>query len=152
MATSDSAEELKRIFNLCDENKQGFISVNNFLKEFKRSFEEENVHMSDQEEKQFIECFDSDGDGLISFADFCKGVENVREISSSCNSSRLGNNSSRNHTRSTDSNDSNEKFYSLSPSSSSSSSATYSSSRSQTPSPVKARKLADQVSQARDYS
>lgn len=99
--SNDSMEELRRIFDLCDEYNQGFIPVQNFIQVFKRHLEvstrnfdtvpEEKTKkpvvskdvgnestLSNEEEEELIKFFDPDSDGLMSFADFVNGVESLR--------------------------------------------------------------------------
>ena len=101
--SADSMEELRRIFDQCDEYNQGFIPVSNFIQVFKgfispsqdidipkrtsRGSSPELVEedggggkskLSSEEEEELIKFFDPDADGLMSFADFLKGVEILR--------------------------------------------------------------------------
>ena len=100
--SNDSMEELRRIFDLCDEYNQGFIPVQNFIQVFKRHLEvstsnfdtgsspseqntEKPIESKDignestlSNEEELIKFFDPDSDGLMSFADFVNGVELLR--------------------------------------------------------------------------
>lgn len=99
--TTDSMEELRRIFDLCDEYNQGVIHVSNFIQVFKShlassngsdctSLNKECVNeksksskgnesaLSSEDEEQLVKFFDPDSDGLMSFSDFVKGVEVLR--------------------------------------------------------------------------
>lgn len=99
--SKDSMEELRRIFDLCDEYNQGFIPVQNFIQVFKRHLEVSTSNLgtvsspseqkpivskdignestlSNEEEEELIKFFDPDSDGLMSFADFVNGVESLR--------------------------------------------------------------------------
>lgn len=96
---SDSMEELRQIFDLCDEFNQGFIPVKSFIQVFKRHLVQPDSEvnpddtdgtdssgskkmnestLSNEEEERLIKFFDPDSDGLMSFADFVKGVEILR--------------------------------------------------------------------------
>ena len=114
--SSDSMEELRRIFDLCDEFNQGLIPVSNFIQVFKRHIGSNNVSstdsfssnglssgseegakgadggndestLSNEEEEQLIKFFDPDSDGLMSFADFVNGVEILRSKENAANQS-----------------------------------------------------------------
>ena len=99
--SNDSMEELRRIFDLCDEYNQGFIPVKNFIQVFKRHLEVSTSNfdtvssrseqkpieskdignesrLSNEEEEELIKFFDPDSDGLMSFPDFVNGVESLR--------------------------------------------------------------------------
>lgn len=64
--SGDSKEDIKKIFNLFDDEKKGCISLQN-LKRVARDLGE---NMSDAELLEMIERADTDNDGLISFDDF----------------------------------------------------------------------------------
>ncbi|KAI5628832.1 rab11 family-interacting protein 4A, partial [Silurus asotus] len=60
--------KLKEIFDMCDEDEDGFIRVEHFV-HLGRQFGQ-----TDEEIKKFAECLDPNANGKISFKDFCHGV------------------------------------------------------------------------------
>ncbi|XP_064478131.1 rab11 family-interacting protein 4A-like isoform X2 [Ornithodoros turicata] len=71
MAHHDESFEvqLRQVFDLCDEDQCGYITVDKI-----RELGREHVGGSEQVLLQLVECLDPDQRGLISFADFCRGV------------------------------------------------------------------------------
>jgi Ca2+-binding EF-hand superfamily protein len=63
---TDSREDIKKVFDLFDDDKTGYITIQN-LKRIARDLGEE---MSDAELLEMIERADSDNDGQICFEDF----------------------------------------------------------------------------------
>ncbi|KAB5554142.1 hypothetical protein PHYPO_G00046800 [Pangasianodon hypophthalmus] len=60
--------KLKEVFDMCDEDEDGFIRVEHFV-HLGRQFGQ-----TDEEIKKFAECLDPNANGKISFKDFCHGV------------------------------------------------------------------------------
>ncbi|KAM9456921.1 rab11 family-interacting protein 4A [Clarias gariepinus] len=60
--------KLKEVFDMCDEDEDGFIRVEHFV-HLGRQFGQ-----TDKEIKKFAECLDPNANGKISFKDFCHGV------------------------------------------------------------------------------
>lgn len=68
-ADEEFIRQLREVFDLCDELKCGFISVDQ-LREIVRK------HFGGNEEEiaQLIECLDPNRHGVVTFPDFCRGV------------------------------------------------------------------------------
>lgn len=66
LGDSDSREDVQKVFNLFDDDKTGFISIQNL----KRVAKDLGETMSDAELLEMIERADSDKDGQIDFEDF----------------------------------------------------------------------------------
>ncbi|KAF4092296.1 hypothetical protein AMELA_G00019270 [Ameiurus melas] len=60
--------KLKEVFDMCDEDEDGFIRVEHFV-HLGRQFGQ-----TDEEIKKFAECLDPNANGKIGFKDFCHGV------------------------------------------------------------------------------
>ncbi|KAK3553037.1 hypothetical protein QTP86_031197 [Hemibagrus guttatus] len=60
--------KLKEVFDMCDEDEDGFIRVEHFV-HLGRQFGQ-----TDEQIKKFAECLDPNANGKISFKDFCHGV------------------------------------------------------------------------------
>ncbi|KAF5906832.1 rab11 family-interacting protein 4A isoform X2, partial [Clarias magur] len=60
--------KLKEVFDMCDEDEDGFIRVEHFV-HLGRQFGQ-----TDEEIKKCAECLDPNANGKISFKDFCHGV------------------------------------------------------------------------------
>ncbi|KAK7501285.1 hypothetical protein BaRGS_00007410 [Batillaria attramentaria] len=72
----DSADKFKAIFDLCDEDKDGYIDVDHFKGLAKDHFGAEG----EEEITGVINLLDPEGRGQISFDDFSRGVEQIIEI------------------------------------------------------------------------
>lgn len=81
----ESADKLKAIFDLCDEDKDGYIDVDHFKDLAKDHFGAE----SEEEITGVINLLDPEGHGQISFDDFCRGVEQIIEIQQQVQSSKI---------------------------------------------------------------
>ncbi|XP_022650970.1 rab11 family-interacting protein 4A-like [Varroa jacobsoni] len=66
---SDFQDELRRIFNLCDHQGQGYIDKDAFYEIEKNMFEGSEEQMA-----SIMEYFDPSNRGVITFEDFCRGV------------------------------------------------------------------------------
>ncbi|GFS32825.1 rab11 family-interacting protein 4 [Trichonephila inaurata madagascariensis] len=77
MATADEEfiKQLREVFDLCDELKCGIISVNQL-----RDIVRKHFGGSEEEVVQLIECLDPNKHGVVTFADFCRGVQSTLQI------------------------------------------------------------------------
>eukprot|EP00979_Chaetoceros_neogracilis_P014509 scaffold4677_cov232-Chaetoceros_neogracile.AAC.1 len=66
LGDNDSEEEVRKVFNLFDDDKTGYITIQNL----KRVAKDLNENMSDADLLEMIERADSDQDGQINFEDF----------------------------------------------------------------------------------
>lgn len=66
LSDKDSAEDLKKVFNLFDDEKTDFINIQNL----RRVAKELGENMTDNELQEMIERADTDNDGFVSFDDF----------------------------------------------------------------------------------
>ncbi|XP_071129569.1 rab11 family-interacting protein 4A-like isoform X4 [Mytilus edulis] len=75
----DVRDKLRDIFDVCDEDKEGFITIDHFKNLAKEHFGTES---DGQEIIGIIQLLDPDGKGKISFDEFCSGVEQITDIRS----------------------------------------------------------------------
>lgn len=77
MASADEEfiKQLREVFDLCDELKCGIISVNQL-----RDIVRKHFGGSEEEVVQLIECLDPNKHGVVTFADFCRGVQSTLQI------------------------------------------------------------------------
>ncbi|CAL1291316.1 unnamed protein product, partial [Larinioides sclopetarius] len=77
MASADEEfiKQLREVFDLCDELKCGIISVNQL-----RDIVRKHFGGSEEEVVQLIECLDPNQHGVVTFADFCRGVQSTLQI------------------------------------------------------------------------
>ncbi|GFS71255.1 rab11 family-interacting protein 4 [Nephila pilipes] len=77
MASADEEfiKQLREVFDLCDELKCGIISVNQL-----RDIVRKHFGGSEEEVVQLIECLDPNKLGVVTFADFCRGVQSTLQI------------------------------------------------------------------------
>lgn len=68
LGESDSEEDVRKVFNLFDDDKTGYISMQNL----KRVTNELGENMTDGELLEMIERVDSSGEGQVNFDDFFK--------------------------------------------------------------------------------
>jgi len=66
LGDSDSEEDVRKVFDLFDDDKTGYITIQNL----KRVAKDLDENMSDAELLEMIERADSDQDGQINFEDF----------------------------------------------------------------------------------
>lgn len=71
----DVMRQLREVFDLCDEMKCGYLSIDQLKELGKKYFGEKEEEMV-----QLIECLDPKGQGVITFADFCRGVATVTQF------------------------------------------------------------------------
>lgn len=83
----NDSERFKAIFDLCDEDKDGYIDVIHFTELAKDHFGAEGLDL--EEITGVINLLDPEGRGLISLDDFCRGVGQIVEIQQQAHSSRI---------------------------------------------------------------
>lgn len=66
ISDKDTAEDLRKVFNLFDDEKTEFINIQNL----RRVAKELGENMADPELQEMIERADADNDGFVSFEDF----------------------------------------------------------------------------------
>lgn len=76
----EKVRQYERVFNHFDENKDGKISPLE-LQQCVRKFGGE---LSETEAEKAVDCLDFDGDGFLSFDDFCKFIEGTEEEEKVC--------------------------------------------------------------------
>ncbi|XP_076447146.1 rab11 family-interacting protein 4-like isoform X2 [Babylonia areolata] len=82
-----NADRYKAIFDLCDDDKDGYIDVDHFRGLAKDHFGAEGLDL--EEITGVINLLDPEGRGLISYDDFCRGVEQIIDIQNQAQSSRI---------------------------------------------------------------
>ncbi|XP_074649264.1 rab11 family-interacting protein 4B-like isoform X2 [Tubulanus polymorphus] len=80
----ENEEKLRAVFNLCDPQAKGYVTVDSFLELCKEHFGTEES--DEQELQQLIKVLDPQNDCKIYFDDFCKGVQKIAEIHAHSNS------------------------------------------------------------------
>ncbi|XP_052070144.1 rab11 family-interacting protein 4A-like isoform X3 [Mytilus californianus] len=75
----DVRDKLRDIFDVCDEDKEGFITIDHFKNLAKEHFGTES---DGQEIIGIIQLLDPNGKGKISFDEFCSGVQQITDIRS----------------------------------------------------------------------
>ncbi|XP_070185687.1 rab11 family-interacting protein 3-like isoform X3 [Littorina saxatilis] len=83
----DDGDRFRAIFDLCDDDKDGYIDVEHFKGLAKDHFGAEGLDL--EEITGVINLLDPEGRGLISFEDFCRGVTQIVDIQQQAHSSRL---------------------------------------------------------------
>ncbi|XP_059146652.1 rab11 family-interacting protein 4B-like isoform X2 [Physella acuta] len=74
--TLEHSDKFKQIFDLCDVDKDGFIDVQHFTELAQDHFGAYGT----EELTGIINLLDPEGRGLISYADFCEGIQQIIEI------------------------------------------------------------------------
>lgn len=82
MEDSQYVEKLRTVFDLCDANKEGYITVEHFKNLVKDHF---GAAGGEDNFVGLIHILDPDGRGKISFGDFCEGVQQIQETLSAAN-------------------------------------------------------------------
>lgn len=75
----DVRDKLREIFNVCDENQEGFITIDHFKNLAKEHF---GTETEGQEIIGIVQLLDPDGKGKINFEEFCSGVQQITDIRS----------------------------------------------------------------------
>ncbi|CAH1794886.1 unnamed protein product [Owenia fusiformis] len=74
--TDEYVDQLRTVFNVCDVEKKGFISVDHFVNLASEHFGDSE---GNQEIKSIVTLLDQDKSGRISFEEFCSGIKHLAE-------------------------------------------------------------------------
>ncbi|XP_064624961.1 rab11 family-interacting protein 4-like isoform X2 [Lineus longissimus] len=84
---TNNEERLRQVFDVCDPQNNGYITVEKFISLAKDHF---GADEEGEELDQIIEVLDPQRDGKIHFQDFCVGVQKVFELNEALQSPSIG--------------------------------------------------------------
>ncbi|KAK2169910.1 hypothetical protein LSH36_6g14018 [Paralvinella palmiformis] len=82
--SGDAGVRLRAVFDICDPDKKGFITVDHFVNLAREHFGAGDEEQDNEVMCRIIEVLDPEGDGKIHFSEFCQGVKQILELKSPC--------------------------------------------------------------------